>query len=152
MNLSSNFKKAKFGLLATLAIGTMAVASGFSPVNKIAGVELQKPADAAIAIGASRTGTCYKPNPQTNYSCVFPTNGDYYTGRFRVRMTGTAWNATSSVTVRFKGRDGNYAGGCSGISPNGGVCNKPGESWYDYRVEILPVSAQDYVYFTLEAY
>jgi hypothetical protein len=45
MNLP-NFKKAKAGLLATLAIGTMAVASGFSPVSKIVGIELQKPAQA----------------------------------------------------------------------------------------------------------
>jgi hypothetical protein len=45
MNLP-NFNKAKAGLLATLAIGTMAVASGFSPVNKMTGVELQKPAQA----------------------------------------------------------------------------------------------------------
>jgi hypothetical protein len=48
MNLSSNLKKAKAGLLATLAIGTMAVASSVSPVNKIASFELVKTANAAV--------------------------------------------------------------------------------------------------------
>jgi hypothetical protein len=150
MNLSI-LKKAKVGLLSVLALSTIGVATGIAPV-KFAQVETQPKAEAAINIGASRSGTCYKPSPNYSYSCVFPTNGDFYTGRFRVRLTGTRWNATSSVTVRFIGRQGEIAGTCSGLSPNGGICNKPGESWYDYKVQILPVSAQDYVYFTLEAY
>jgi hypothetical protein len=48
MNLP-NLKKAKAGLLATLAIGTMAVASGVAPV-KVAGVSNQQKASAGVSL------------------------------------------------------------------------------------------------------
>jgi hypothetical protein len=110
MNLSSNFKTAKAGLLATLAIGTMAIASGFSPVNKIAGIEVQKPANAG-------SGSCYRRDTWlgTGVCRFYPSGG----------VSGVS--STSGVGFRadFYSSNGTYVAGCN-VNAGGGICDLNG--------------------------
>jgi hypothetical protein len=110
MNLP-NFKKAKAGLLATLAIGTMTVASGFSPVNKIAGIELQKTAQAYqswehpfyfLGINAysqaTGDGLCWNQFQQMPISYTWTINAQgYYTRSFPEKR---AWDGAYITNPR----------------------------------------------------
>jgi hypothetical protein len=125
--VNSTFKKVKASLLAAMALGTLAIATGVAPV-KIAGVEIQKPANAG-------SGSCYRRDTwySTGVCRFFPTNGV-----FGVSSTGGV-----GFRVDFYSSNGSYVAGCNlGVNQ---ICDLNG--YRATQMKITPTQNQQSSFF-----
>ncbi len=123
----STVKKLKAGLLATLAIGTMAIATGVAPV-KIAGVSNVDSANAG-------SGSCYRRDSWfgTGVCRFFPNGG----------VSGVSSTGGVGFRADFYSSNGSYVAGCNvGV---GQICDLNG--YRATQVKITPYQNLQTSYF-----